>query len=166
MSEVLHFSEDPGITRFEPHVPPTNPSMPPLVWAIDAAHAGLYWFPRDCPRITYWSADEAPPDRLGPTAAHRVHAIEARWLDRVRACQLHEYRFDGAPFEAWAEAEGQWVASESVEPISVEPVGDLLARHVDAGIELRIVPSLQVLVDPVMASGYQFSMVRMANAQG
>ena len=164
--QVLHFSEDPAISVFRPHVPPTNPEMQPMVWAIDEPHSPLYWFPRDCPRVAYWADDGSPPDRLGPTTASRVHAIEASWFERARACRLYTYRFDAAPFEPWAEADGHWVASESVEPISVEPVGDLLARHAAAGIELRIVPSLQVLVEPVVASGYRFSMVRMANAQG
>jgi hypothetical protein len=164
--EVLHFSEDPTITRFEPHVPPSNPQVPPMVWAIDERHAPLYWFPRDCPRVTFWSADGSPADGLGPTTAARVHAIEAGWLARVRACRLHTYRFDAAPFEPWPDADGHWVAQQAIEPRSVEPVGDLLARHVEAGIELRIVPSLQPLVDPVVASGYRFSLVRMANAQG
>jgi hypothetical protein len=47
----------------------------------------------------------------------------------------------------------------------VEPVGDLLARHAAAGIELRITPSLWPLCDAVVGSGLRFSMVRMANAE-
>jgi hypothetical protein len=53
--DVLHhFSEDPNIVRFDPHVPVTNPEHRAGVWVIDAAHAPLYWFPRDCPRVTVW----------------------------------------------------------------------------------------------------------------
>jgi hypothetical protein len=161
---VWHFSEDPSITRFEPDVPPSNPDMPPMVWAIDSDHAPLYWFPRDCPRVAFWTGDGSPPTLLGPTAARRVHAIEARWLDRMRACELYAYRFDAAPFAPWPDADGQLTTTDAVEPLGVEPVGDLLARHAEAGIELRLVPSLRPLVEPVVASGYQFSMVRMANA--
>jgi hypothetical protein len=163
-SSLWHFSEDPEIERFVPHVPATNPTQPPAVWAIDADHAPLYWFPRDCPRVAFWTADGSPADALGPTTARRVHAIELGWLDRVRDCALYAYRFDVGAFEPWAEAEDQWWASEAVEPAAVEPAGDLLALHAAAGIELRLVPSLLPLVDPVVASGYQFSMVRMRNA--
>ena len=166
LTEVLHFSEDPTIARFEPHVPPSNPDAPPRVWAIDEAHAPLYWFPRDCPRVAFWTSDGSPATALGPTAARRVHAVEAGWLGRVRACRLVAYRFDRTAFVPWPEADGHWVADRPVEPLAVAPVGDLLDRHASAGIELRIVPALQVLVDPVVASGYRFSMVRMANAQG
>lgn len=166
VSEVLHFSEDPGIARFEPHVPPTNPTQPPVVWAIEEAHAPLYWFPRDCPRVTFWSADGEPPTLLGPTAAVRVHAVEARWLERIRSCRLVAYRFDAEPFEPWPEADDHCVARTPVEPPSVAPVVGLLTARADAGVELRIVPSLRPLVDPVVASGYRFSIVRLANAQG
>jgi hypothetical protein len=161
---VLHFSEDPTITRFEPHIPSSNPGVPAMVWAIDEDHAPLYWFPRGCPRVTFWTADGSAADALGPTTARRVHAIELAWLDRVRQCELFAYRFDPSPFEPWPDADGHWTAATGVEPLSVEPVGDLLGRHAGAGIELRLVPSLRPLVEPVVASGYRFSLVRMANA--
>jgi hypothetical protein len=164
MSTPLHFSEDPGITRFEPHVPPTNPEQPPMVWAIDEPHSPAYWFPRDCPRITFWSADGSPPDMLGPTTARRVHAIDATWLERMHQAVLYVYRFDPAPFDPWDAADGHLVSHEAVEPLSVEPVGDLVARHAQAGIELRLVPDLRPLRDAVIDSGYRFSMIRMRNA--
>jgi len=166
VTEVLHFSEDPTILRFEPHVPPSNSEVAPMVWAIDHAHAPLYWFPRACPRVAVWTADGTPATALGPTAASRVHAVEAAWLDRLRSCRLVAYRFDGAAFAPWPDADGHWVADRPVEPLGVDPVGDLLDRHASAGIELRIVPALRPLVDPAVACGYRFSMVRMANAQG
>src|SRR5204862_2567746 len=34
----------------------------PLVWAIGTRHLPLYWFPRDCPRGTFW-AGPATTDR-------------------------------------------------------------------------------------------------------
>ena len=71
---VYHFSEDPSIERFEPHVPRTNPSQPPAVWAIDGEHASLYWFPRDCPRLAAWPrtpAEAAIFQSSFNTVAHR-----------------------------------------------------------------------------------------------
>ena len=76
---LYHFSEDPNIQRFVPHVPRTNPTHPPAVWAIDADHAPLYWFPRDCPRVTIWPLrpdDSALFQERLTTVAMRVHAIE------------------------------------------------------------------------------------------
>lgn len=49
--EVLHFSEDPTITEFVPHVAATAQISGAYVWAVDAALAPAYWFPRQCPRV-------------------------------------------------------------------------------------------------------------------
>ena len=51
---LFHFSDDPGITRFEPRTPPHRPEIEPLVWAVGEDHVATYLFPRDCPRILLW----------------------------------------------------------------------------------------------------------------
>jgi hypothetical protein len=163
-THLLHFSEDPDVGRFVAHVPDTNPGQPPMVWTIDELHAPLFWFPRECPRITFWTEDGSPATALGATAAARVHAIEASWLDRVRACRLFVYRFDPRGFAPWPDADGYWVADDERRPLDVGPTGDLLELHAAAGIELRVLASLTSLRDSVVASGYRFSMCRMANA--
>ena len=163
---LWHFSEDPAIERFVPHVPVTNPEMSPMVWTVDDAHAPLFWFPRDCPRITFWADDGSPPDRLGATCATRVHAIEEVWLDRVQSCELWAYRFAVDGFEPWPDADGYWVSGHEQTALDVAPVGDLLERHRERGIELRVLPDLRQLRDEVVASGYRFSMCRMANIGG
>lgn len=48
-SEVLHFSEDPYIATFAPHVARTAADQIPTVWAVDTTNAPSYWFPRQCP---------------------------------------------------------------------------------------------------------------------
>lgn len=164
---LLHFSEDPTIERFEPHVPPTNPDQAPAVWAIDEAHAPLYWFPRDCPRGTVWANDRDQRRVLAErflTSSRRLHVTELAWLDRIRDARLFVYRFDAAPFRPWPEAEGQWIATEPVTPVDVKPVGDLIGLHVAAGIELRFVENLWPFWDAVVASGLPFSGVRLGNA--
>jgi hypothetical protein len=163
---LLHFSEDPSITSFVPHVPPTNPTQRPGVWAIDAEHAPAYWFPRDCPRATVWANDDDELARLRAvflTTASRVHATELGWLDRMRTTTLFAYELDPGSFAPWPEAEGQWISREAVEPLSVTRVGDLLARHAEAGIELRFVPDLAVFWAAVVSSGVPFSGIRLAN---
>jgi hypothetical protein len=149
-------------------VPATRPEVEPLVWAIDEEHAPLYWFPRDCPRVTFWPGPETARETVerffAHTDARRIHAIEAAWLERVQACELYAYRLDPVSFAPRDDADGHWVSREVVEPLGVEPVGDLLARHVRARIELRVTPSLWPLHDAVAASDLRFSMVRMRNA--
>jgi hypothetical protein len=162
-AHLWHFSEDPTIERFVPHVPPTNPDQPPLVWTIDEVHAPLFWFPRDCPRITFWADDGRPPDALGTTTATRVHAVEDAWLERVQECELWVYRFAVDGFEPWPGADGYWVSEREHRPLDVAPVGDLLERHRERGIDLWVLPDLRELRDQVVESGYRFSMCRMAN---
>ena len=164
---LYHFSEDPHISRFVPHVPLTNPSHAPAVWAIDAGHAPLYWFPRDCPRVTIWP--HGPGDQPGfharfATTATRLHAIESVWLERMRDAVLYRYEFESEGFVPWVDADGQWISDREVVPARVTPVGDLLAAHARALIELRIVPSLWPLRDVALSGEFDFSIVRMHNA--
>jgi hypothetical protein len=165
---LFHFSEDPTIERFVPHVPPTNPDHSPAVWAIDAEHAPLYWFPRDCPRVTAWprtSAERPAFEAAFVTTARRIHAIELGWLEPMREVAMFRYSLPSRAFEPWPVANGQWISHDTVEPLAVEPVGDLLAAHAAAFIELRLVPSLWPLHDLAVSEGWDFSIVRMRNAR-
>ncbi|MGW4396814.1 DUF6886 family protein [Amycolatopsis nivea] len=137
--QVLHFSEDPGITRFVPHVAATARQPQPYVWAVDSARCPDYWFPRQCPRARAWATPStADADReriLG--ADDRVHAVEYRWLDALRTAKLFAYRLPAARFRPFGEpVPNAWVATEPVEPLGpAEPVGDLLRLHEEAGIQ-------------------------------
>jgi len=75
------------------------------------------------------------------------------------------YEFDSAPFTPQVSDAGYWVARNNIAPLSVKPVGNLLTRHAEAGIELRIVKNLWPLIDAVVASGLEFSIIRKASAQ-
>jgi hypothetical protein len=165
--DLFHFSHDPLIERFAPHVPATNPSQPPLVWAIDAEHAPLYWFPRDCPRVTAWPRSETEQELFQAafcTVAWRVHAIELEWLPILESTVLYRYRFEPSAFRPWVEASGQWVSDSLVEPLEIERVDDLIGCHVAAGIELRAVPNLWPLRDLATAGPWDFSIVRFQRA--
>jgi hypothetical protein len=162
-SVLFHYSEDPRISLFEPHVPRTNPNVAPAVWAIDGAHAPLYWFPRDCPRVTVWANTAAQRRRLGHlfgTNRSRVQAAPISWSDEIGACKLYEYRFEGADFDPWFEAEGQWISFRAVTPVEVVPVGNLFERHRTAKVDLRLEPSLGAIREQVVDSGLPFSIVR------
>jgi hypothetical protein len=146
----------------------TSDGKEPFVWAVDQTHAPSYWFPRDCPRVCCWAAGsqvERTNSLLTLGGSKRLHALELDWLKRFRHCQLYIYEFDSAPFVLQVPDAGYWVARVNIVPLAVKPVGDLLARHVEAGIELRIVKNLWPLIDAVVASGLEFSIIRKANAQ-
>ncbi len=164
---LWHVSEDRAIPRFEPRARPEHDSPEPLVWAIDDEHVPAYWFPRDCPRGTFWAVDStlaADVERfLTGDRRRRVHAIQSDWLECVRTATIFAYELPVEPFEPYPRAAGYWVSREAVEPLTVTPVGDLLERHATAGIELRIVPELGTLWERVIASSLEFSGIRLRN---
>ena len=181
---LWHVSEEPSIRRFEPRLAtrsgltkradgrmvatPMSDTDAAVVWATDTRHLPLFWFPRQCPRGTYWArpdTTDADIERaLDGDRTRRVHAIEAAWLDRVRSARVYAYSLPEGTFRPHASVGGYWLSTTAVEPLEVVPLGDLLARHADAGIELRIVPSLWPLWDRVVGSTLEFSGIRLANA--
>ena len=161
MTELWHFSEDPSLGRFLPR--------DGKVWAIDDRHSWLYWFPRDCPRACFWAVEETTDDDvegwLDGDRDRRVAVIETSWLDRVRNVRLCAYRMPPAPFDI-VEDGRFYIASTPVDALERVEVGDLLARHAAAGIELRVAPSLYPLWDRVIESSLDFSGIRLRNAVG
>jgi hypothetical protein len=169
--EVLHFSEDPTITVFDPHVAATTVHRTPYVWAVDAGRAPDYWFPRQCPRALVWrtaTTTAADAERvLGPGGGDRVHAVEYAWLDRIRAAEVYAYRLPADAFAPIGEpVPHAHVSTRTVRPLGPpEPVGDLLALHAEAGIQLRVLPTLHAFWAAVTTSTLGFSGIRLRNAR-
>jgi hypothetical protein len=165
---LWHFSEDPSLSRFRPHVPATNPASRPLVWAVDTRHAPLFWFPRDCPRGCIWPVPATTrEDRerfFWPSAADRIHVMETGWLARMQACRLYAYRLPARAFRPHEEVGGYWVCGEPVEAVGREVIDNLVGRHADARIELRITPSIWPFWRRVANSTVGYSGLRLTNA--
>jgi len=161
---LWHVSEDATIERFEPHASRTATSREPRVWAIDTRHLPLYWFPRECPRGAFWSTENTTrKDAELLAGASRVHAVEGSWLERMRAARVVAYRLPAETFAADPEVGGYWLSREPVVPLETVELGDLLALHVGASIELRFVANLWPLWDRVVASTLEFSGIRLHN---
>lgn len=169
--EVLHFSEDPTITRFVPHVAATARQPEAYVWAVDAERAPGYWFPRTCPRAMAWRVQETLPADcarvLGPGPWRRVHVIEYAWLEALQSVELYAYRLPADHFRPFGQPRPHaMVATEPVDPLGPpDRVGDLLALHERAGIQLRLVDNLWPWWDAVVQSTLDFSGIRLANAR-
>ncbi|SDG07719.1 hypothetical protein SAMN05216553_105224 [Lentzea fradiae] len=165
----MHFSEDPAIARFVPHVAATARQAEPYVWAVDSAHSPGYWFPRQCPRAMAWTgpgSSDADRDRIiGPGCGTRVHAVEYGWLERMRTVRLYAYRFDAAAFRPFGDDGASVVATEPVVPLGpAERVGDLFELHEEAGIGLRVLPNLWPFWDEVTRSSLGWSGIRLRTA--
>ncbi|TDD75027.1 DUF6886 family protein [Actinomadura rubrisoli] len=169
--EVLHFSEDPTIIRFIPHVAASAQQPEPFVWAVDATRAPDYWFPRNCPRAMAWATPEtSESDRnriLGPGGGNRVHAIEYDWGDAFPNVELFAYRLPAAAFTPFGEpTPSAVVATEPVTPLGPpERVGGLLGLHQAAGIQLRVLDDLWEFWDAVTVSTLGWSGIRLRNAK-
>jgi hypothetical protein len=167
MEGLWHVSEDDSIRRFEPRSNSEHDSAEALVWAIDSGHVPAYWFPRECPRGTYWGGENTSEDDverflLGDRSL-RVHLVQTDWLQAVRSTRVVAYRLPPETFEPYGRAAGHWVSHESVEPLELVEVGDLLDKHAEAGIELRIVPRLWPIWEQVIGSTVEFSGIRLRN---
>ena len=167
MTALWHVSDDPAIARFEPRANHAHDSPQALVWAIDDEHVPAYWFPRDCPRGTYWAvgstSDEDVERFLTGNRRLRVHAFQRDWLDAFRSARLWGYVLPAESFERYERAAGYWVSREAVEPTEVVELGDLFDRHAAASIELRVVPDLAAVWSRVIASTLEFSGIRLRN---
>lgn len=143
---LFHFSEDPTIQVFVPRER--------YVWADDEWHQFRYWFPRECPRATWWAKDQ----QSRPTVA-----IQWDWLDTFLTTTLYAYTFDGTTFTNSPEG-GGWITEETITPRDVSPVGELFAKHREAGNEFRIVADLWALwLDVIERPGIDFSGIRLKN---
>lgn len=165
---LWHVSEDPSITRFVPHPAGTALADEALVWAVDTRHLPLFWFPRDCPRCTFWAGSRTTDDDAARflQGRHdlRVHVVEDGWLERVRDTRLYLYRVPEGSFTEDPDVAGYWVSREAVDPLEVVAIGDTVSRHSAAGIVLRTAPNLWQLWDAVVASTLEFSGIRLRNA--
>ena len=165
---LYHFSEDPSIERFVPRPVTIGPFDEAFVWAVDMAHCHQFYFPRDCPRVVIskspsTSAEDAETF-FGHTTAEVVAAIESRWLRRMRSTTIYRYTLAAEGFTLRNESAGYWVSEHEYRPLEVEPIRDLMAALVDAGVDLRIMPSLVSLRDAVIESTVEFDIIRWRNA--
>ena len=154
---LWHVSEDPTLGRFVPR--------DGRVWAIDTRHLPLYWFPRDCPRATFWANDDTSEDdvesRLRGDRGRRVHVIEPAWLGRMHTTTLYAYRMPEETFEL---EDRFFVSPVTVDALERVELGDLVQLHGDAEIELRTEPDLLALWERVLASTLDHSGIRLRNA--
>jgi hypothetical protein len=155
---LWHVSEDDSIRHFEPR--------DGKVWAIATRLLPLYWFPRECPRATFWAesvSTERDVERfLGGDRARQVHVVEPVWFGRMRTHRVVAYRM---PEETFVENDDRfWISADPVDPLELVELGDLVERHEAAEIELGTDDDLLGLWEGVVASSLGYSGIRLRNA--
>lgn len=173
--KLFHFSDDPGIARFEPRPVRVASRRPadrewlngPLVWTIDDWHQPMYLFPRECPRILTWPTPTTSPADLArwwtPRPGRMAAYIEREWIERLRAGVLYRYELPIDAFESLDDA-GMWVARETVEPVAMEVLTDLWSALRAADVALQAVDELEAF-RPLWESTMHASGIRLRNAR-
>lgn len=173
---LFHFSEDGSIETFIPK-PVNVPSFResghewlngPLVWATDEVHQATYLFPRDCPRILVWQTGATTEDDKdlwwGERDCSMVAHIEWEWFRRVRDQTLYRYELPADLFQH-IEDGWMWVSKETVTPLGVERIDDLLGALRQVNVELRVMDSLLPLRQ-LWETSLHVSGIRLRNAAG
>jgi len=93
-----------------------------------------------------------------------VHVTETGWLRQLLATRLFAYELPVDEFRPHEEVGGYWITDQPVEAIDRQVINDLIGRHADAGIELRITPSIWPFWRQVANSTVGFSGSRLRNA--
>lgn len=167
---LSHFSEESDIDVFVPRVKANRTDMPPVVWAIDEEHQFTFFFPRDCPRIVYTRSEGLTPEDeqrfFGTTAANKVITVETGWYERMKQTTLYRYELPPESFELFDEYAGYYISKETLVPLAVQPLPNLLDLLVELGIEVRFTPSLHPLREAIPQSSiHDFGIHRFQNAQ-
>lgn len=156
---LFHISDDPAIVRFEPR-PARDGAL--KVWAIEERMVCNYLLPRDCPRVCFRATASVESHLL--EGADAIVAIETEWLERVRTAVLYRYELPTASFALEDATAGYWTSANAVTPLRVDRIADAPERIAEAGARMMVLHSLWALHDEVIASGLDFSMIRMRNA--
>lgn len=165
---IYHFSEEPNISHFEPRF--ATSELGSVVWGVSEAAVYKYLLPRDCPRMTFRADDQTSARDVqsffGHSGVQCVVAIESCWLETVRRAKLYRYHLPADTFKLALEDERTqyYISRQSVTPLSVVCIDDLLKALTDLGVEFRVMPSLWPLYDAVVNSTLAFSIIRMRNA--
>ncbi|MFT3935953.1 MAG: hypothetical protein QM726_20150 [Chitinophagaceae bacterium] len=170
-SYLYHISEDPAIKEFIPRPSPSafNAIKGDVVFAISEKLLHNYYFPRNCPRVTYYANEHTTqPDKekffIGINAAY-VLAIEERWQKALQETKLYCYKFLTNDFELLDECAGYYISYKTIRPIavnSIESPYEIIAHRKD--IQLNVLPEIKTLAESVKKSTLAFSLIRMKYA--
>ncbi|WP_068774294.1 DUF6886 family protein [Paenibacillus sp. FJAT-26967] len=153
---LFHFSSEPDIKVFVPRVKANRTDMPPVVWAIDQEHAFTFYFPRNCPRIVYTRSgginreDEAR--FFGLSCADKIITVETQWYKAIKESTIYRYTLPSASFQLFDKTAGYYISEQTVTPVVMKPMRDLIGKLADLNIEIRLTPNLHPLKEAILNS--------------
>ena len=81
------------------------------------------FLPRDCPRVCYWDNSDRK----------HIH-VEQGWRDRIEQTTLFLYQFEEGPFFELDKNSGYFLSRQTVDPIAVIRIKDLIGRAKELGM--------------------------------
>lgn len=168
--ELYHFSSESNIDLFKPRVKHNRRDMPPVVWAIDKEHEFTFFFPRDCPRIVYTKSpgmnEEDERRFFGVSSSNIIITVESHWFKTIKEATIYRYTLPGKGFELFDKTAGYYISEQTVKPIEMQPMQNLMERIMDLNIELRFTPNLYPLREAILNSSItDFGIHRFENAK-
>lgn len=166
-----HYSENGAITVFRPRAPLRHPDSPPRVYSIDAAHRGLYFFPRDCARVGVWcTPDTEAADQAvyaARTARRMLILVDASQAALWQQGQIYEYTFEGD--EGWQDTgdHGCWISEVPKLPTVGRWITNLPEALSEEGVDVQIVPDLLAAAETWRAhASLHVSSIRLSSLGG
>ncbi|WP_424767900.1 DUF6886 family protein [Paenibacillus sp. sgz302251] len=168
--KLYHFSEDPNIEIFRPRVKHNRQDMPPVVWAIDQEHEFTFYFPRNCPRIVFTRTEEISDEDndkfFGVTKSNIVITVETRWYKTICNTTTYRYTFPGNSFRLFDKTAGYYISEQTIKPMGITHINNLLERLIELDIEVRFTPNLHPLREAILRSSItDFGIHRFENAR-
>jgi hypothetical protein len=168
--ELYHFSHESNIEIFRPRVKHNRQDMPPVVWAIDKEHEFTFYFPRDCPRIVYTkTSDIIEEDEIrffGVTSSNIVVAVETHWFKVMKDATIYRYTLPDQDFRLFDETAGYYISEQTIKPLEIKPISNLIDRLIEKSIELRFTSNLNPLREAILNSAMKdFGIHRFENAR-
>ena len=93
--------------------------------------------------------------------ATHVVTIDADWLDAAIDSSMTIYELPSEQFQLLDVSAGYWVSRVEVKPLNMLEVRRPLSEIVKRGVEVRVVPKLWDLREPVVRSTVDYSIIRM-----
>ncbi|TBL76002.1 DUF6886 family protein [Paenibacillus thalictri] len=153
---LYHFSEEPNIEVFVPRVKANRQNMPPVVWAIDREHEFTFYFPRNCPRIVY-TRSEGLSERdealfFGSSRSDKIVTVETGWYKAISETTMYRYMFPAESFKLFDETAGYYISEQTIKPLQVDAISNLIEKLTAMNIELRFTPNLNPLREAILQS--------------
>ena len=168
---LFHVSEEPNIEVFYPRIPARTDidQENGLVWAIEENKLSNFLTPRNCPRVGYHLNDKVDDETkkqfFSSLESSSCIVIEDIWLNAMLKTTLYIYEFDIADFYLQDSAAGYYVSQKSQKPINKIIVSNIFDELLKRKVEVRIVPSLELISSNLRQSKLDWSLCRMKYAK-